>query len=102
MITDLLFSNELALSIHYSINENYSYIGNLYGNCCDKNCGGWEGGRPAIEHAAEGLFDNAPVTEWVRGQPAEVQWRMTAEHRGGYAYRLCKVSFPFLSFHKLS
>ena len=41
-----------------------------------------EGGRPAIKHYAEGHFDNAPVTEWVRGQPAEVYWRVTAEHRG--------------------
>ena len=66
-------------------------LGNLYGNCCGKNCGGYEGGRPALEYAAEGEFDDAPVTEWVRGQPAEVYWQQTAEHRGGYAYRLCKV-----------
>ena len=68
-----------------------SRSGNLYGNCCGKNCGGYEGGRPALEYAAEGEFDDAPVTEWVRGQPAEVYWQQTAEHRGGYAYRLCKV-----------
>ena len=73
-------------------------IGNLPGNCCGNHwCGGWEGGRPAIEYYAEGHFPNAPVTEWVRGQPAEVYWRVTAEHRGGYAYRLCKVSFS--AFH---
>ena len=83
----------LSKTLHFQVTTKTieSSIGNLYGNCCDKNCGGWEGGRPAIEHAAEGLFDNAPVTEWVRGQPAEVYWRITADHRGGYAYRLCKV-----------
>ena len=70
---------------------------NLYGNCCGVNCGGYEGGRPAIEYAAEGYFENAPVTEWQRGQPAEVYWRMHAEHRGGYAYRLCKVTYLSLN-----
>ena len=57
------------------------------------------GGRPAIEYAAEGYFDNAPVTEWQRGQQAEVYWRMGEEHRGGYAYRLCKVSRSFENIH---
>ena len=42
-------------------------------------------------HAAEGLFDNAFVTTWTRGQIAEVYWASGAKHRGGYAYRLCKV-----------
>ena len=42
-------------------------------------------------HAAEGLFDNAFVTTWTRGQIAEVFWASGAKHRGGYAYRLCKV-----------
>ena len=57
-------------------------------------------------YVAEGYFDNAPVTEWQRGQPAEVYWRMHAEHRGGYAYRLCKVSHIVhslcLSCHKVT
>ena len=44
-----------------------------------------------MEHAAEGLFDNAFVTTWTRGQIAEVFWASGAKHRGGYAYRLCKV-----------
>ena len=54
-------------------------------------CGGYVGGKSAIEHAAEGLFDNAFVTSWTRGQIAEVFWSSGAKHRGGYAYRLCKV-----------
>ena len=62
-----------------------------------------------MEHAAEGLFDRAPVTTWNRGGTAEVIWSSGANHRGmephkagceqniivfdsgGYAYRLCKV-----------
>ena len=75
----------------------FFHLDNLYGNCCGVNCGGYEGGRPAIEYAAEGYFENAPVTKWQRGQPAEVYWRMHAERRGGYAYRLCKVSCLFLN-----
>merc|ERR1719336_1627103 len=66
-------------------------LGNVYGNCCGSNCGGYEGGKSAIEHAADGLFDNAPVIEWKRGSTPLVYWKMGAEHRGGYAYRLCKV-----------
>ena len=65
--------------------------GNLYGNCCGGSCGGYEGGKSAIIHAAEGLFDGALIKEWTRGKDAFVYWKMGAEHRGGYAYRLCKV-----------
>ena len=67
--------------------------GNVYGNCCGGNCGGYEGGKSAIKHAKDGLFDDAPYTEWLRGEPAEVYWFASADHRGGYAYRLCKVNF---------
>ena len=49
---------------------------------------------PAIEYAA----DNAPVTEWKRGQPAKVYWKMGAEHRGDYSYRLCKVGKYYFCF----
>ena len=50
-----------------------------------------------MEHAADGLFDNAPVTSWTRGQIAEVFWASGAKHRGGYAYRLCKVPIGGIS-----
>ena len=40
------------------------------------------GGRSAMEHAAEGLFDNAFETTWTRGQIAEVFWATGAKHRG--------------------
>ena len=45
-----------------------------------------------MEHYKEGLFDNAPITKWNLGQPAEVYWTSGMKHRGGYAYRLCKVN----------
>ena len=54
-------------------------------------CGGYNGGRSAMEHAAEGLFDNAIETTWTRGENTEVFWGSGGRHRGGYAYRLCKV-----------
>ena len=60
-----------------------------YGTRCN---GGYSRGRPALEHAAEGLFDQAPYTYWYRGQPADVYWYAIADHRGVYSYRLCKVS----------
>lgn len=64
-----------------------------YGTCCgnDGGCGGYAGGRSALEQAAEGLFDDAFVTVWQRGQVAEVYWNSGAKHRGGYAYRLCEA-----------
>jgi len=38
-----------------------------------------------MEHAADGLFDNAAVTKWERGKAAEVLWKSGAKHRGMYA-----------------
>ena len=40
----------------------------------------------------EGLFGTSNVTKWKSGEPAEVYWNSGAKHRGGYAYRLCKVN----------
>ena len=50
------------------------------------------GGKPALDHYKDGLFDGAAKTIWHRGQPAEVLWASGMGHRGGYAYRLCKVN----------
>lgn len=62
-----------------------------YGTKCKWN-GGYVGGRPAVpDQAAEGLFSQAPVTSWQRGKAHFVYWSSGARHRGGYAYRLCKV-----------
>jgi len=65
--------------------------GNLFGTRCGKDCGAWEGGKTAVEYASMGVFDNAPVTKWKRGTNQWVYWRSGAQHRGGYAYRLCKL-----------
>ena len=55
-------------------------------------CGGYVGGKPALEHYKDGLFGDPRITTWTRGQPAEVFWASGANHMGGYAYRLCKVN----------
>jgi len=72
--------------------------GNLFLTCCGGcgkdvcTCGGYMGGKPALEHYKDGLFHGAAKTIWQRGQPAEVFWQSGMGHRGGYAYRLCKVN----------
>jgi len=69
-----------------------------FGTCCGgskgnnwNGCGGYTGGKSALEHYADGLFDNAPSTTWTRGKAEPVYWTTGAGHEGGYAYRLCKV-----------
>lgn len=65
-----------------------------YGHCCkyQSTCGGnYAYGKSAMEHAAEGLFIDAAITTWKRGEPAPVIFVSHAHHWGGYAYRLCKV-----------
>ena len=37
------------------------------------------------------LFEEVVTTEWVVGRPATVGWGMTANHGGGYGYRLCRL-----------
>jgi len=73
---------------------------NIKYQCCGKtagDCGGYGRGKSALKHYRDGLFhkynkDGAPKeTTWIRGSPAEVFWQSNAYHRGGYAYRLCKV-----------
>ena len=82
------FKNRLIKSHIFSATEKY-------GTCCGANkpnaCGGYAGGKSALEHANEGLFDKAPTVEWTLGQVADVYWSCTACHDGAYAYRLCKV-----------
>ena len=74
----------------------------MFGRCCGSGrprgdsqggrCNGYVGGKPAPEHYQDGLFGTPTVTTWTRGQPAEVYWASAARHKGGYAYRLCKVN----------
>jgi len=66
------------------------------GQCCGKpgvdwDCGGYSGGKSALEHYQDGLFVEPRVTTWTRGRTAEVYWSSNAYYRGGYAYRLCRV-----------
>ena len=49
------------------IYQNISIQDEHYGGCCGGSCGGYVGGKSAMEHAAEGLFDQAPYVEWTRG-----------------------------------
>jgi len=69
--------------------------GEVLGQCCGKpftgDCGGYSGGKSALEHYQDGLFGEPKLTTWTRGEAAEVYWVSNAYHRGGYAYRLCRV-----------
>ena len=78
---------------------------NVFGRCCggswkgngsggriwESGCGGYVGGKPALRHYKDGLFAQAQTTTWERGTNATVMWESKAYHRGGYAYRLCRV-----------
>ena len=76
----------------------------VYGSGC-----GVAGGHPTHEYANGGVpplgvplgMDGAALPEsttgparWLRGGVAEVAWAMSANHAGGYAYRLCKADTP--------
>jgi len=68
----------------------------VWGRCCGDQvgagCGGYVGGRSATDFYREGFFGAVPTQTWYKGEPAEVAWYSNAHHRGGYAYRLCKVN----------
>jgi hypothetical protein len=74
----------------------------VYGSGC-----GVAGGHPTHEYANGGVppvgvrlgLDGAALAKsaparWLRGGVAEVAWAMSANHAGGYAYRLCKADNP--------
>ena len=77
----------------------------VYGSGC-----GVAGGHPTHEYANGGVppdgvplgMDGAALPKqsatgparWLRGGVAEVAWAMSANHAGGYAYRLCKADTP--------
>jgi len=76
----------------------------VVGRCCggsvdkydgiwDPGCGGFVGGKTAVDYYEEGFFKHpwGIPTTWERGTNQEVMWKSKAYHRGGYAYRLCKV-----------
>ena len=78
------------------IKKYHVLLDNVFCRCCGGGivgggCGGYVGGKPALDHYKEGFFGSPHVTTWKRGVPADVYWTSHAHHRGGYAYRLCKV-----------
>jgi hypothetical protein len=50
--------------------------------------GGYAFGPDARTHPFEGVV----TTSWTRGSVQSVAWGITANHGGGYAYRLCKYA----------
>ena len=44
-----------------------------------------------MEHYSDGLFGEPASTVWTRGKAEPVYWTTGAGHKGGYAYRLCKI-----------
>jgi len=61
-----------------------------YGDCCPTSpgtCGGFAFG----EGAELQDWPAAPLTEWPAGSVQEVAWHVSANHGGGYSYRLCRL-----------
>jgi len=58
-----------------------------FGDCCSDHCDGFALG----ENAETYKWHNPPVTEWAAGSFQEVAWYCSANHAGGYSYRLCKM-----------
>jgi len=57
-----------------------------------QDCGGdYKGGFSYGPRAEDFDFKNVYTTQWKRGANEEVGWSMSANHGGGYAYRLCKI-----------
>ena len=60
--------------------------------CLSPDCAWSQGGYSFGPKAQNYHFNNEPfVTHWSRGDVVEVAWGITANHGGGYSYRLCKV-----------
>ena len=59
-----------------------------FGDCCSHNCDGFALGKNAEEYSWPGEL---PVTEWSAGSYQEVSWYVSANHAGGYSYRLCRM-----------
>merc|ERR550525_140500 len=53
------------------------------------NCPG--GGYSHGPKAEDVTFPGVVTTDWALGSSQEVAWGITANHGGGYSYRLCKV-----------
>ena len=51
----------------------------IFGRCCGGGlhgggCGGYVGGKSALEHYDDGFFGTPHETKWKRGEPQEVYW----------------------------
>ena len=58
-----------------------------YGDCCTEKCGIFAFGNNTKDYA----WPDMPVTEWFAGFHHEVAWYVSANHGGGYSYRLCPM-----------
>jgi len=58
-----------------------------FGDCCSDHCDSFALGKNAETYD----WPNPPVTTWYAGSYQEVQWYCSANHAGGYSYRLCKI-----------
>lgn len=58
-----------------------------FGDCCGNNCDGFSLGGLAENY----YWPHAPTTDWKAGTQQEVAWYVSANHAGGYSYRLCKT-----------
>eukprot|EP01065_Artemidia_motanka_P001291 TRINITY_DN1059_c0_g1_i1.p2 TRINITY_DN1059_c0_g1~~TRINITY_DN1059_c0_g1_i1.p2 ORF type:complete len:496 (+),score=191.29 TRINITY_DN1059_c0_g1_i1:68-1555(+) len=53
-------------------------------------CGVWAGGAAPLAGGRDMRdLDGTPMATWTAGSEAEVVWAVTANHGGGYSYRLC-------------
>ena len=46
-------------------------------------------------------FENTPITKWIQGEPALVEWMISADHRGNYNCYLNCSDFYFLQKNQL-
>ena len=81
-----------------SVSKPYT-LQTVYGSGCGTAAGGpypYPGaGNPptGFQQGADGLTLPRVSTEyWTRGAEVEVAWAVSANHGGGYSYRLCKSS----------
>ena len=58
-----------------------------YGDCCAQQCGIFAFGNNTEDYP----WPDMPITEWYAGFHHEVAWYVTANHGGGYSYRLCPM-----------
>ena len=53
-----------------NLDELKQMLGEALGQCCGaaftNDCGGYSGGKPALEHYRDGLFGEPHVTQWIR------------------------------------